>query len=384
LNSGIQTHRQCDRNPLACGASLAAGSTAVLPRHDACSVTASHDQGFRLSFVLGNVARSCILYRHSLRHERNRNDSRCRLRFMRLVFARKVRNMNTSLPRHHPTPSLTRALVALVAASLFAPPAFSANTFPASGPVGIGTTSPQADLDVVGFIRATTITSIPTSGAGCEMLYAGGVAIFQSFNRSTSTYTPIQFSGSSWELDILGAPKAFMTTAGNLGVGTISPAAKLDVNGNANFTGNVTVSGNIAAKYQDVAEWVSATAPLEPGTVVVLNPDKQNEVMPSERAYDTAVAGVVSASPGLILGEASPSKEKIATIGRVRVKVDASQGPIHTGDLLVTSAETGTAMRSEPVEVAGIKIHRPGTILGKALEPILSGKGEILVLLTLQ
>jgi len=29
-------------------------------------------------------------------------------------------------------------------------------------------------------------------------------------------------------------------------------------------------------------------------------------------------------------------------------------------------------------------MHRPGTIIGKALEPLRSGKGEILMLLTLQ
>ena len=41
-------------------------------------------------------------------------------------------------------------------------------------------------------------------------------------------------------------------------------------------------------------------------------------------------------------------------------------------------------MKSEPVDVAGIQMHRPGTIVGKALEPLLGGEGEILVLLSLQ
>jgi len=52
--------------------------------------------------------------------------------------------------------------------------------------------------------------------------------------------------------------------------------------------------------------------------------------------------------------------------------------------LLVTSNVPGTAMYSEPIEIAGLKIHRPGTIIGKALEPLQSGGGEILVLLSLQ
>ena len=50
----------------------------------------------------------------------------------------------------------------------------------------------------------------------------------------------------------------------------------------------------------------------------------------------------------------------------------------------VTSDEAGTAMKSEPVDVGGVKMHRPGTIIGKALDPLPSGRGEILVLLSLQ
>lgn len=41
-------------------------------------------------------------------------------------------------------------------------------------------------------------------------------------------------------------------------------------------------------------------------------------------------------------------------------------------------------LSGEPVEFAGRKMHMPGTIIGKALEPLESGKGEILVLLSLQ
>ena len=42
------------------------------------------------------------------------------------------------------------------------------------------------------------------------------------------------------------------------------------------------------------------------------------------------------------------------------------------------------AMRSEPIEVTGRRLHQPGTILGKALQPLQSGEGEILALLSLQ
>ena len=41
-------------------------------------------------------------------------------------------------------------------------------------------------------------------------------------------------------------------------------------------------------------------------------------------------------------------------------------------------------MRSRPIRVGGKAVHRPGTLLGKALEALPAGKGDILVLLTLQ
>ena len=75
---------------------------------------------------------------------------------------------------------------------------------------------------------------------------------------------------------------------------------------------------------------------------------------------------------------------KVAHGGRVKVKADAQFGPIAVGDLLVTSPTPGHAMRSTPLDVGGTSIHQPGTLLGKALEPLPDGQGEVLVLLTLQ
>jgi len=172
--------------------------------------------------------------------------------------------------------------------------------------------------------------------------------------------------------------------AGNMGIGgEATTAYKLKVYGAARFEGPVTGT-NIQAHYQDLAEWVPAAEDLEPGTVVVLDQRTDNTVKASYKPYDTMVAGVVSLQPGVILGEAAPTKEQIATTGRVRVKVDASRGAIAIGDILVTGSVAGTAMKSMPVEVAGIEMHRPGTIIGKALEPLDAGIGEILVLLSMQ
>lgn len=164
----------------------------------------------------------------------------------------------------------------------------------------------------------------------------------------------------------------------------VPPATNaLNVNGDVHFNGTVT-GKNIKAHYQDVAEWVPSTSDLTPGTVVILNRERDNEVMASATAYDTTVAGVVSSQPGLSLGIEGEGKEQIATTGRVKVRVDARTRPVRVGDLLVTSDTPGTAMRSEPMNINGRPFHQPGTIIGKALQPLDGGVGEILVLLSMQ
>jgi hypothetical protein len=70
--------------------------------------------------------------------------------------------------------------------------------------------------------------------------------------------------------------------------------------------------------------------------------------------------------------------------GQSQVKVSAANGPIQIGDLLVTSGVQGVAVKSIPVEFGGVRLHRPGTLIGKALESLATGTGEILVLLSLQ
>ena len=192
---------------------------------------------------------------------------------------------------------------------------------------------------------------------------------------SLQFYTKSQGGGSAERLRI--------DSSGNVGIGTGAPNAKLDVVGDMRVSGTLT-GGNIQAHFQDLAEWVPATDDLPAGTVVTLDLTNTNRVTASSSPYDSAVAGVVSVQPGIILGEGGPAKEMIATTGRVKVRVDARLRPIRVGDLLVTSPSPGLAMRSEPLDLNGALIHRPGTILGKALEPLAGGVGEILVLLSLQ
>src|ERR1019366_7592630 len=175
------------------------------------------------------------------------------------------------------------------------------------------------------------------------------------------------------ETPVFGITGSTLFAAGSVSIGGVSngfapasPSQALHVYGAIKVDGDITGAHVIGAVYQDVAEWVPASGDVPPGTVVVLNPDKSNAVIPSSKAYDSTVAGVVSAHPGVLLGEAADWKVKVATTGRVKVRVDATRAAVKIGDLLVTGEEAGTAMVSQPVIVNGIKMHRPGTLIGKA------------------
>ncbi|HEV7768813.1 MAG TPA: hypothetical protein VGQ76_27720 [Thermoanaerobaculia bacterium] len=211
-----------------------------------------------------------------------------------------------------------------------------------------------------------------------RMMFFADYASLDAVSLDGSTARPLA-------VGVNGAVYFAPGASGRVGVGTYTPnpAYKMHVVGNTHIEG-VLSGTNITATYQDVAEWVPSSSDLAPGTVVVLNPERTNEVMASSREYDSMVAGVVSPQPGITLGVSGPEKEQIATMGRVRVKVDATRNPIRIGDLLVTSGNSGMAMKSTPVDVMGVAIHRPGTIIGKALESLDKGTGDILVLLSMQ
>jgi hypothetical protein len=312
-----------------------------------------------------------------------------------------------------------------------------------AGSVGVGTASPAYRLDVAGQVRSSsggfvfpdgtvqatasagTVTNV-TAGAGLSGGGAAGAVTLTNADRGSAQHIfkgvanaagAVQFSATS-NSDALsfegtggttvtfnaaarrvtinsasaaaagwtdgGASVTTTNAAARVGIGAAPSATdRLHVEGDVRATGALR-GGVIEALYQDVAEWVPSTQRLAAGTVVVLDADRTNHVLASASAYDTKVAGVVSARPGLVLGVGGEGKVMVATTGRVRVKVDATRGAIRVGDLLVTSEVEGVAMKSVPVDLAGTPIHRPGTIIGKALEPLAKGVGEILVLLSLQ
>ena len=113
----------------------------------------------------------------------------------------------------------------------------------------------------------------------------------------------------------------------------------------------------IGANAFDLAERYQISGEVEPGDVLVLDPDVPFHMKKSPGIpYDAALSGVVSTRPGFILGTGGDAS--VALVGRVPVKVTVSQGAIRAGDALTSSAVPGVAM----------KATRAGRIIGRALE----------------
>jgi hypothetical protein len=232
-----------------------------------------------------------------------------------------------------------------------------------TGNVGIGTTSPASLLHVQ---------------------YASGQAGISSRGPSGDTWLPF-IDGNAYIAganiifrDNTNAERMRITGAGDVGIGTTAPAAKLDVNG----TARVKVLEITGA---DLAEKFPTTETLEPGTVVEIDPDNPGHLRKAQGAYNKRVAGVVAGanglSKGIILGnlEGSENHTPIAISGRVWVYADATHEAIEPGDLLTTSDMPGHAMKaSDPT-----RAH--GAVIGKAMTRLEKGKtGMVLVLVNLQ
>ncbi|MFN8637440.1 MAG: hypothetical protein U0893_26610 [Chloroflexota bacterium] len=104
-----------------------------------------------------------------------------------------------------------------------------------AGRVGVGTTAPGSltKLDAVGTIRARDDGGVVDRGV--EVLYSGDVGNVFAYNRGANGgYMPLRLDGTSLYLNT-------MPGTGNVGIGTATLDARLNVSGTTKLDGNVSI-----------------------------------------------------------------------------------------------------------------------------------------------
>jgi len=240
------------------------------------------------------------------------------------------------------------------------------------GNVGVGTTSPRAKLETRG--------NVLLSGERPKFLFdsdgeQGGLAIYPYLNGRYIILTPTDFSGN--ELPVseirLGGQGLFNDARVKLVVNDTMSAKVIEITGGSDIAEPYSVSPADDVK------------PL-PGMVVCIDPENEGKMRVASKAYDKLAGGILSGAngikPGLTLrqeGTIADGEMAVASVGRVYCWCDAdANGAIEAGDLLTTSDTPGHAMKVTDYD------RSQGATIGKAMTSLKSGKGLVLVLVTLR
>jgi len=120
--------------------------------------------------------------------------------------------------------------------------------------------------------------------------------------------------------------------------------------------------------------WLPVVEPVERGDVLALDPDRPGLLRRAATMADSSLIGIAS-GPSRVSARGG-LEAPVAVSGIVELRADAGFGEIRPGDLLVASPTPGHATRA--LEVL------PGTVVGKAIDPLAVGTGTIRALVMLR
>ena len=230
----------------------------------------------------------------------------------------------------------------------------------------------QTNHDHWGYGNTPGFAAIENSANYNTLMILGRTTL--PFKRRVSVWDELNVNGS---LNVVGGPLV-VQQAHTIKIGLSEGGAYGNdgIRGEPNLwldaADTVFIKKGFQARGMDIAERFKVLEGIEPGEVVVMG-DRKETVERCTRAYDTRVIGIASGDPAFILG-IEEDEAPVALCGRVPCNVDADISPIAIGDLLTTSATPGHAQKVLDRDEA------VGAIIGKAMEPMETGKGRILVL----
>jgi hypothetical protein len=231
---------------------------------------------------------------------------------------------------------------------------------------------------VVGYVNVGTGDAVGVYGRSDSILGTGvlGEAVATSGNTYGVWGRTASYAGYAGVFD--------NTASGTILVGRSGVNAtnvfRVDGNGKGYFNGGTQTGGADFAESVDV---VGTAAQYEPGDVLIIDTTGERRLALSRSPYSSLVAGIYSTKPGVLATPHNMDDPRIAAevplaiIGIVPCKVTTENGPIETGDLLVTSSMPGHAMKGT------VRKRMLGAVVGKALQPLQNGTGIIQVLVAL-
>ncbi len=145
--------------------------------------------------------------------------------------------------------------------------------------------------------------------------------------------------------------------------------------GNGMVVHGQATSDNLISRDSGWAEVFQVSKKLIPGTVVRITDGGKRKVDACRKIGDSAVVGVVVEGAGITSGYSTGGNPvRVALFGTAICCAEADSGEIKVGDLLTTSNVTGHARRTDGADLP------EGSVLGKALGPLKSGRGVIPIL----
>jgi len=120
-----------------------------------------------------------------------------------------------------------------------------------SGNVGIGTNSPTKELEVIGDVEVNGEFEVNYGGAQTIELYPRYLSTsnpgIRSYNHALFGYADLYLDAANHIFQSSGTERMRINSSGNVGIGTSTPGAKLDVAGTIDVSGTITTAANSTA-----------------------------------------------------------------------------------------------------------------------------------------